>query len=472
MEKKELIRKMESIVGKGNVVHSHTGLLVYEYDASLHRGLPDAVAFATSTEQVSRLVKLANSANIPFLPRGSGTNLSGGTVPTKGGIVIELSRMNHILEIDLKNQRALVEPGVYNQTLQDALAPLGYYYAPDPASQKVSTIGGNVGENSGGPLCLKYGVTTNHVLGLEVVLPDGQIIQMGGKALDYPGYDLKGVVVGSEGTLGIATKITVRIMRLAEEVKTFLAIYDSVEDAGQTVSDIIAAGIMPATLEMMDKLVLKAVEESVHAGYPLDAEAVLIIELDGLAEGMDHLAQRIIEICKKNRVREMEVAASDAERDRLWVGRKGAFGAVGRLYPSYMVNDGTVPRAKLPQVLKKVAEIGEKYGVPICNVFHAGDGNLHPLILFDERDKDQLELVKRASYEILQACVDVGGTISGEHGIGIEKLQAMWLLFGWKDLNTMWKIKRTFDPRNLCNPGKVLPEMKANEAATVNDHRV
>lgn len=460
MEKRELIRKMESIVGKGNMVHSRTALLVYEYDASLHRGLPDAVAFATSTEQVSELVKLANSEGIPFLPRGSGTNLSGGTVPVRGGIIIELSRMNRILEIDLKNQRAVVEPGVFNLALQEVLAPLGYYYAPDPASQKVSTIGGNVGENSGGPLCLKYGVTTNHVLGLEVVLPDGKIVQMGGKALDNPGYDLKGVIVGSEGTLGIVTKITVRIMRSPETVKTFLAIYDSVEDTGQTVSYIIADGIIPAALEMMDKLIIKAVEESVHAGYPLDAEAVIIIELDGLADGMDRLAQRITEICEKNRVRKMEVAASETDREKLWIGRRGAFGAVGRLYPSYMVNDGTVPRSQLPLALKKVAEIGEKYGLPIGNVFHAGDGNLHPLILFDERDKDQLELVKKASYEILQACVDVGGTISGEHGIGIEKLQAMWFLFGWKDINAMWKVKRTFDPGNLCNPGKVLPDIE------------
>ena len=464
MKKRELIRKMESIVGRGNVLHSRTALLVYEYDGSLQRGLPDAVAFATSAEQISQLVKLANTTGIPFLPRGSGTNLSGGSVPAKGGIVIELSRMNRILEIDLKNQRAVAEPGVYNLTLQDALAPLGYYYAPDPASQKVATLGGNVGENSGGPLCLKYGVTTNHVLGLEVVMPDGDVVQMGAKALDYPGYDLKGLMVGSEGTIGIVTKITVGIMRSPETVKTFLAIYDSVEDAGQTVSEIIAEGIIPATLEMMDRLVMQAVEKSVHAGYPLDAEAVLIIELDGLSDGMDRLAQRVIEICKKNRVQAVNAAATDAEREKLWSGRKGAFGALGRLAPSYMVNDGTVPRTQLPHVLQKVAEIGKKYDVAIGNVFHAGDGNLHPVILFDERDNDQLELVKKASYEILQACVDVGGTITGEHGIGTEKLEAMWLLFGWKDLNAMWKVKRTFDPKSLCNPGKVLPEMEIEES--------
>jgi len=466
VEKGALVKKLETIVGKGNVVHSRTGLFAYEYDASLNWGMPDAVAFAANTEQVSELVTLAHREGIPFLPRGSGTNLSGGTVPTKGGIVIELSRMNRILEIDLKNRAAVVEPGVFNLALQEALAPLGYYYAPDPASQRVSTLGGNVGENSGGPLCLKYGVTTNHVLGLEVVLPNGMVVQMGGKALDYPGYDLTGLMVGSEGTLGIATKITVRIMRSPEAVKTFLAVYDSVEQAGKTVSDIIAEGIIPATLEMMDRLVIKAVEEAVHAGYPLDAEAVLIIELDGLRDGMDGLEKRIVEICGNNGVRTIDIAASEEDRDRLWAGRRGAFGAVGRLYPSYMVNDGTVPRAQLPRVLKRVAEIGEKYGVPIGNVFHAGDGNLHPLILFDERDKAQLELVKKASYEILQACVEAGGTISGEHGIGVEKLDAMWFLFGWKDLNAMWKVKRSFDPENLCNPGKVLPQMEPEKAAS------
>jgi len=464
MRKPNLIRKIESIVGRGNVLYNRANLLAYEYDASLHRGLPDAVAFATTTEQVSQVVKLANRERVPFLPRGSGTNLSGGTVPTRGGIIIALSRMNRILEIDLQNQRAVAEPGVFNLALQDALAPLGYFYAPDPASQKVSTIGGNVGENSGGPLCLKYGVTTNHVLGLEVVLPDGAVVDTGGKALDYPGYDLTGIIVGSEGTTGIVTKVTVRIMRSPEAVKTFLAIYDSVEDAGRTVSDIIAEGIIPATLEMMDKLVIKAVEESVHAGYPLDSEAVLIIELDGLRDGMDRLERQVGEICKRNRVRNIEVAASGEQRDKLWAGRKGAFGAVGRLYPSYMVNDGTVPRTQLPRVLKRVSEIGERYNLPIGNVFHAGDGNLHPLILFDERDKDQLEVVRKASYEILQACVDAGGTISGEHGIGLEKLQAMGLLFGPKDIGAMWKVKRAFDPTNLCNPGKVLPEMETGGA--------
>jgi glycolate oxidase subunit GlcD len=466
MDKKQLIKEMKAIVGKENVVSSRTALLTYEYDASLYRGMPDAVAYVNSAEQVSQLVKLANRAEVPFIPRGSGTNLSGGTVAAHGGIIIEMSRMNHVLEIDTKNERAVVEPGVFNLAFQNILSPYGYRYAPDPASQKVSTLGGNVGENAGGPLCLKYGVTTNHILGLEVVLPDGEIAQFGGKALDTPGYDMVGVTVGSEGTLGIVTKITVRIMRLPESVKTLLAIYDSIPDAGQTVSDIIGEGIVPATLEMLDNVVIKAVEEAVHAGYPLDAAAVLLIELDGLKDGMDRIADRIVEICKENNVRDIKVASSGVERDKLWEGRKGAFGAVGRLAPSYMVNDGTVPRTQLPAVLAKVGEVGEKYGLTIGNVFHAGDGNLHPLIIFDERDKEQLETVKKASYEILQACVDVGGTISGEHGIGTEKLEAMWFLFGWEDLSAMWKVKRSFDPKDLCNPGKAIPAKKSEVGET------
>jgi len=461
MERKELIREMQTIVGKENVVHSKTGLLAYDYDASLYRGMPDAVAYVGTAQQVSQLVKLANRAGLPVIPRGSGTNLSGGTVPTKGGIVIEMSRMTRILELDFENQRAVVEPGVYNLALQNALMPHGFRYAPDPASQKVSTMGGNVGENAGGPLCLKYGVTTNHVLGMEVVLPDGEIVEFGGKALDTPGYDLTGVAVGSEGTLGIVTKITVRIMRLPEAVKTFLAVFNSIEEAGQTVSDIIGEGIIPSTLEMMDKVIIKAVEEAVHAGYPLDAEAVLIIELDGLVDGMDRLAERVLEICKKNKVREVKLAASAEERMKLWAGRKGAFGAMGRLAPNYMVNDGTVPRTQLPKVLAKVAEIGKKYNLTIGNVFHAGDGNLHPLILFDARNEEQLERVHKASFEILQACVDVGGTISGEHGIGTEKLEAMWFLFGSEDLSAMWKVKHAFDPKEMFNPGKVIPRLDA-----------
>ena len=384
--------------------------------------------------------------------------MSGGTIPLKGGVVIELSRLNKILEIDVENERAIVEPGVYNLTLQNALAPLGYYYAPDPASQKVSTMGGNFGENAGGPHCLKYGVTSNHVLGAEVVLTNGEKVWIGSKAADMPGPDVMGLLVGSEGTLGIATKILVRIMRAPERVVTMLAIFKAVEDAGQTVSDIIGEGIIPATLEIMDNLVIRAVEESVHAGYPMDAEAVLIIELDGLTDGMDEQAQRILEICQKNGVVSARRAKDAAERAELWAGRRGAFGAVARLRPSYLVCDGTVPRTKLPEALVAVRRVGQKYNLSIGNVFHAGDGNLHPLILFDDRDADELERVHKAGSEILKVCADLGGTISGEHGIGTEKLVEMSLIFREADLEMMRNIKAGMDPKMICNPGKLIPQ--------------
>jgi glycolate oxidase subunit GlcD len=350
-----------------------------------------------------------------------------------------------------------VEPGVITLDLQTLLLKQGMVYAPDPASQKVSTLGGNFGENSGGPHCLKYGVTTNHVLGAELVLYDGNVIQTGGKSQDNPGYDLTGILVGSEGTLGIVTKMILKLIPTPEAVKTMLAIYDSIEDASNTVSAIIAEGIVPATLEMMDNLVLKAVEDSVHAGYPLDAAAVLIIELDGMLDGMDRQAGKIHEICKRNKVREVRLAKSEAERAELWAGRKGAFGAVARLRPSYLVCDGTVPRTKLPEVLEKVIQIGKKYDLPIGNVFHAGDGNLHPLILFDERNTEELAKVHKAGAEILKICADVGGTISGEHGIGTEKIKQMSFVFSGSDIDFMRQIKKAFDPQDMWNPGKILP---------------
>jgi glycolate oxidase len=457
MERKRLVEEVAAIVGKGNVLQDKASLAVYEYDASLFQGRPDVVAFPTDTQQVARLVRLANRERVPFLARGAGTNLSGGTAPTRGGIIMDLCRMRRILDIDVNNQTALVEPGVYNLALQNVLAPLGYYYAPDPASQKVSTLGGNLGENSGGPHCLKYGVTSNHVLGAEVVLPNGEVVWFGGAAADAPGPDLMGLFVGSEGTLGIATKILVRIMRQPEHVVTILGIFQSLEEAGQTVSDIIGQGIIPATLEIMDNLVIRAVEASVKAGYPEDAEAVLIIELDGLADGMDEQAQRIEEICKANNVVSVRRAKDNAERAELWAGRRGAFGAVARLRPSYLVCDGTVPRTKLPDALRAVKEVSRKYGLPIGNVFHAGDGNLHPLILFDGRIPEELEKVHKAGTEILEAVARLGGTISGEHGIGTEKLREMRLIFREEDLEMMRRVKRALDPEELCNPGKLVP---------------
>jgi len=458
MEREKMIEELIKIVGKENVLSSETDLLLYGYDASLFKGKPDCIALPGSTEEVSKIVKFAHGSGIPVIGRGSGTNLSGGTVPTRGGIILHFSRMNKILEIDIENERVVVEPGIFTLVLKNQLARHGFVYQPDPASEKVSTLGGNFGENSGGPHCLKYGVTTNHILGAEVVLFDGEVIQVGGKALDNPGYDLTGILVGSEGTLGIATKLVLRIMPKPEAVKTMLAIYNSLEDAGRTVSAIIGDGIVPATLEMLDRLTIKAVEESIHAGFPLDAEAVLLIELDGLKDGMERLAERIMDICKKNNVREVKAAKTEAERAQLWAGRKGAFGAIARLRPNYLVCDGTVPRTKLPEVLTKVMEVGKKYNLVIANVFHAGDGNLHPLILFDERNEEELRKVHLAGSEILKLCADAGGTISGEHGIGTEKMKEMFFVFTPKDIAAMKKVKTGFDPDNVYNPGKVLPE--------------
>jgi glycolate oxidase len=457
MEREKMIEELIKIVGKENVLSSETDLLLYGYDASLFRGKPDCIVLPGSTEEVSKIVKFAHGSGIPVIGRGSGTNLSGGTVPTRGGIILHFSRMNKIVEIDIENERVVVEPGIFTLVLKNQLARHGFVYQPDPASEKVSTLGGNFGENSGGPHCLKYGVTTNHILGAEVVLFDGEVIEVGGKALDNPGYDLTGILVGSEGTLGIATKIVLRIMPKPEAVKTMLAIYNSLEDAGRTVSAIIGDGIVPATLEMLDRLTIKAVEESIHAGFPLDAEAVLLIELDGLKDGMERLAERIMGICKKNNVREVKAAKTEAERAQLWAGRKGAFGAIARLRPNYLVCDGTVPRTKLPEVLTKVMEVGKKYNLVIANVFHAGDGNLHPLILFDERNEEELRKVHLAGSEILKLCADAGGTISGEHGIGTEKMKEMFFVFTPKDIAAMKKVKMGFDPDNVYNPGKVLP---------------
>ncbi|HTP27748.1 MAG TPA: FAD-linked oxidase C-terminal domain-containing protein, partial [Anaeromyxobacteraceae bacterium] len=339
----------------------------------------------------------------------------------------------------------------------NALAPLGYQYLPDPASQKAATLGGNVAENSGGPHCFKYGTTTNHVVGLTVVLPDGEVVRLGGKAPDASGYDLTGTFVGSEGTLGICTEVVVRIVRLPESVRTLLAVYDRIEDGSETVSAIVAAGMVPATLEMMDQLVIRAVEQSVKCGFPLDCATVLLIEVDGLRDDLEEQAQAIAELCRKHGAREVRVAKDEAERAALWAGRRGAFGAVARITPSYLVCDGTVPRTALPAVLRKVGEVSQKYDLMIPNVFHAGDGNLHPLILFDWRNAEQKARVMKAGMEILEWCVQLGGTISGEHGVGIEKMDAMRLVFSEGDLRAQLKVKRAFDPKDLSNPGKIFP---------------
>jgi glycolate oxidase subunit GlcD len=452
------IKKMEEIVGKEYVRTSEADMELYSYDASLVGGKPGLVVFPGTTEEVSRIMREAYNAGIPNVGRGFATNLSGGTIIRFEGLVVALSRFNRILEIHPESKYAVVQTAVTNLEVQEAVSPLGMFYAPDPASQKVSTIGGNIGENSGGPHCLKYGVTTNHVLGMEIVLNDGTVVWTGGKCPDQPGYDIKGLLVGSEGTLGLATQIMLRLERTPEAVKTMLAIYDTIQDGANTVSAIIAEGIVPATLEMMDNIVMRAVEETIKVGYPLDAAAVLIIELDGMPEGMDAHAERIMEICRKNNVREVKLAKDDKERAILWAGRKGAFGAVGQVRPSYVCCDGTVPRTRLPEVLSKVLEVGKKYDVPIGNVFHAGDGNLHPLIMFDDRDPEEKARVLKASSEILKLCADAGGTISGEHGVGLEKIGETCFIFSDNDLELERSIKHAFDPDDILNPGKLIPD--------------
>jgi glycolate oxidase len=465
MEKKKLITELAKIVGVGNVLSAKEDLIVYECDGhTIDKAPPDVVVFPTSTEQVVEIVKFAHREKIPYVGRGAGTGLSGGALPLQGGIIVEFCKMNKILEVDYENRRAVVEPGLVNLHLSEELSEQGYYYVPDPSSQASCTIGGNVAENSGGPHTLKYGVTTNHVLGLEVVLPGGEVIQVGGNTEDTPGYDLTGVLVGSEGTFGLVTKAIVRICRKPGAVKTLLGIFDTVDDATNTVSGIISRGILPGALEMMDNLVIQAVEAATQIGYPLDAAAVLIIELDGFKEGMEELADQIIQVCKENHVREVRAARSEEERAIIWKGRKGAFSAIGRLSPTYYTQDGVIPRTRLPEVLRKVSEVSQKYGVRIANVFHAGDGNLHPLILFDLRDKTQVQKALDAGRDILKTCVDVGGSITGEHGIGVEKNNYMPWIFSPEDLEAMHRLKTVFNPDNLLNPGKVFPTSKGCSA--------
>jgi glycolate oxidase subunit GlcD len=453
----QLIDGLRQIVGNAQVSVSRADSELYSYDASLAKGQPGVVVFPGNAGEAARVIKIVRQAGIPFVPRGFGTNLSGGTVLVSGGVVVCLSRLNRIIDISPQRRCAVLQPGVTNLELQNALAPLGFFYAPDPASQKVATLGGNVGENSGGPRCLKYGVTTNHVLGMEVILATGEVVRIAGTAFDPPGYDLRGVMVGSEGTMGIVTEVTVHILPLPESIITLLAVYNDIADAARSVSDIMSAGIVPTTLEMMDAPIIKAVEDSYACGYPRDAAAVLIIEVEGLSAGLKDQVAQISERCRKNQCRDIREAKDDSERNRLWEGRRGAFGAVARIAPNYLVNDCTVPRTKLPEALSLVAAIVKKYNFAHGNVFHAGDGNLHPLIFFDSRDADQLKRVKKAGWEIMEACVGLGGTISGEHGVGLEKLDAMRMVFNEQDLSAQRALQRAFDPGKILNPGKVIP---------------
>jgi glycolate oxidase len=454
----KLIRELQNLLGRDAVLSAREDLLLYEYDGSVEIARPECVVFPSSTREVSEIMRLAKRYETPLVGRGAGTGLSGGALPRAGGIVAVFSRMNRILEIDAESRRAAVQPGVVNLDITRAVEHLGLYFAPDPSSQKSCTIGGNVSENAGGPHTLAYGVTTNHVTGLEIVLPDdGRVVRIGGKTAEPLGYDLTGLMVGSEGTLAIVTEITVRLSRKPEAVKTLLAVYDAVDDATESVVEITRRGITPAACEMLDGWTLRTVEDFVHAGFPRDCAAVLLLEVEGLAEAAEEQAAEISEVCRAHGAREVRLARDARERDLLWKGRKNAFGAIGRLSPSYYVLDGVIPRTRLPATLRRIEEIGRAYGFRIGNIFHAGDGNLHPLILFDPRNAGEFERVVAAAREIIQYCIAMGGALTGEHGVGMEKNELMPLMFTPEDLALMARVRDAFNPDALLNPQKILP---------------
>lgn len=457
-----LIRSLAQVVGEEHVLSSSGDVLVYECDAfTIGRQIPLAVVLPGSAEELVEVVRLLYRAKVPVVPRGAGTSLSGGCMPPEGAVVLPLTRLNRVLAIDYRNRLAVVEAGLVNARLTDRVKHRGWHFAPDPSSQTASTIGGNIAENAGGPHTLKYGVTVNHVLGMELVLPNGAVTWAGGMAEDAPGYDLTGLMVGSEGTMAIATKAIVRLTRLPQAIRTVLAVFDTILDATHTISDLIAAGIIPAALEMMDQPIIQAAEQAFNFGLPTDAGAVLIIEIDGPEAGLDDLAERIITLCRRHHVRFTQLAADPAVRADLWKVRKRSAGAVGRLSPSYVTQDGVVPRTKIPEMLQQIAQIGAKYNLRIANLMHAGDGNLHPIILFDERDPDQVQRVLKASYDILKACVDLGGTVTGEHGIGVEKIEFLGLLYSPADIRLMEDLRNVFNPDHLLNPGKMFPTEKS-----------
>lgn len=453
-----LIEALTRIVGDRHILSSRSERLVYECDGfTLEKNAPDVVVFPRTTEEVAAVVRLCDQAGVPMLPRGAGTSLAGGGLPVGGGVLIVLTRMKDILEIHAEDRYAVVEPGCVNVWLSLALRGTGLHYAPDPSSQGACTIGGNVATNSGGPHTLKYGVTVNHVLAVETVLPSGEVVMLGCPAEDAPGLDLLGAMVGSEGTLGIVTKVWVRLTPDPQGYRTMLGVFDSVDDATRAISRIIGAGIIPAALEMMDQGIIEAVEAAFHFGFPLDAGAVLLIEVDGLEAGLDRQQQDVTQLCHECGAREVRVAADDRERRRLWKCRKEAFGAIGRLSPSYCTQDGVVPRTRLPEILRRIRAAGEKHRLRIVNVFHAGDGNIHPILLFDERDPQQIQRVLQASHEILSACLELGGSVTGEHGIGVEKIGFMQEMFSDSDLEAMHALRRAFNPKGLLSPGKMLP---------------
>ena len=457
-----LLTELEAAVGAGNLIHHRDELVVYECDGYvIEKNVPDVVVFPTSTEQVVGVVRVCNRFGVPFVPRGAGTSLAGGTLAVGGGVMICLTKMKKILEINLADRYAVVEPGVVNVWLTRALAGTGFHYAPDPSSQGACTIGGNVATNSGGPHTLKYGVTANHVLGVELVLPDGEVVQIGGVGQDLPGFDLVGLVVGNEGTFGIVTKVIVNLTRDPEAGRTFLGVFETVEQATEAVSGLIAAGIVPAALEMLDNLMIRAIEQAFGFGFPTDAGAVLIIEVDGLEAGLDGEARAIAEVVRQ-RGGTIQTAIpwrtrKEPEYVAIWKSRKSAFGAIGRLSPTFCTQDGVVPRTKLPHILREIMKIGERHGIRIANVFHAGDGNIHPILLFDERDPDQVRRVLEASHEILEECIACGGSVTGEHGIGVEKISLMTKLFAPDDLAAMATVRNVFNPEGNCSPEKMLP---------------
>ncbi|MGA3194850.1 MAG: FAD-linked oxidase C-terminal domain-containing protein [Terriglobales bacterium] len=452
-----ILNEFRAIVGPSGLITEREQLSTYECDGlTMFRVMPQAVLLPISTEQVQAIVRVCHRGKIPFVARGSGTGLSGGALPVANGIVISLARMNRILEVDLPNQRVVVEPGVMNLNVTARVASEGYFYAPDPSSQQVCSIGGNVAENSGGAHCLKYGFTTTHVLGMEVVLPDGSLVHLGDKTVDRPGYDLTGVFVGSEGTLGIATRVILRIMKKPEMIQVLLAAFNSTNEAGAAVSGIIAAGMLPAAIEMMDNLAIQAAEAAVHANYP-DCGGLLLVELDGPAPEVETLMNEVADVCTKCGAWEIRVAQSDEERARVWTGRKAAFAAVGRISPAYIVQDGVIPRTALPHVMSEIVRLSSECGLRVANVFHAGDGNLHPLVLYDDAIPGQDKLAEKLAGEILRLCIKAGGSITGEHGVGEEKKMFMAEMFSEPDLGTMQLVRCAFDPENLSNPDKVFP---------------
>ncbi|GAB1691591.1 FAD-linked oxidase C-terminal domain-containing protein [Krasilnikovia sp. M28-CT-15] len=453
-----LAARLRAELGPDRVISDRQELRTYECDGLTHyRVVPALAVLPRDHAEVARTVRACAAAGVPFVARGSGTGLSGGALPHADGVLVVISRMRAIVEVAPDDERAVVEPGVINLQVSRAAAPYGYYYAPDPSSQQICSIGGNVAENSGGAHCLKYGFTTHHVTGATVVTPDGEVVRLGGRAPDTPGYDLLGAFVGSEGTLGIATEVTVRLVRAPETVRTLLAAFHSTDQAGAATSAIIAAGVVPAAVEMMDALAIEAAEAAVNCGYPPGAGAVLIVELDGPTAEVQAQFAQVTALCEANGAFEIRIAADDAERALFWKGRKSAFAAVGRISPDYIVQDGVIPRTALPQVLHRIGEVAAEHGVRVANVFHAGDGNLHPLVLFDDAVPGEAERAEQVSGAILDLCIEHGGSITGEHGVGVDKARYMPRMFTADDLDTMQLVRCAFDPDGLSNPGKVFP---------------